>query len=236
MLIPEPTGETFTQAQVGVVWMRVKVAGIPVHVAHAGSGQNAIEACIPLWSALHALEDEWNLPENKHPAFKDNPHPVNLVISQIAGGDWTSSVPAWCTFEVRVGLYPGVDPATIQARLTETIAEAAKSHTFLANNPPEIEWQGFLSPGYEVPAGTPGEPLLDQCHETVFGTPLQRRHSTALTDSRFHGLYNHTPSYVYGALAENVHGFDERVNLPSVRRVTAAIALFIADWCGLEKI
>ncbi|WP_028467734.1 ArgE/DapE family deacylase [Nisaea denitrificans] len=236
VLIPEPTGETFTQAQVGVVWMRVKVAGIPVHVAHAGSGQNAIEACIPLWNALHALEDEWNLPENKHPAFKDNAHPLNVVISQIEGGDWTSSVPAWCTFEVRVGLYPGVDPATIQARLTETIANASKSHTFLANNPPEIEWQGFLSPGYEVPEGTPGEPLLDRCHETVFGAPLGRRSSTALTDSRFHGIYNQTPSYVYGAIAENVHGFDERVNLPSVRRVTAAMALFIADWCGLEKI
>jgi len=32
-----------------------------------------------------------------------------------------------------------------------------------------------------------------------------------------------------------VHGFDERVNLPSVRRLTADMALFIADWCGLEN-
>ena len=87
-----------------------------------------------------------------------------------------------------------------------------------------------------VPAGTPGEPMLDRCHEIAFGAPLGRRCSTALTDSRFHGLYNKTPSYVYGAIAENVHGFDERVNLPSVRRVTAAMALFIVDWCGLEKI
>ena len=36
--------------------------------------------------------------------------------------------------------------------------------------------------------------------------------------------------------SENYHGFDERVFLPSVKRVTAAIALFIADWCGVEKI
>lgn len=30
-------------------------------------------------------------------------------------------------------------------------------------------------------------------------------------------------------------GFDERVDLESVRRNTQAIALFMADWCGLER-
>ena len=29
-------------------------------------------------------------------------------------------------------------------------------------------------------------------------------------------------------------GFDERVSVDSIRKVTQAIALFIADWCGLE--
>lgn len=235
-LIPEPTGEKLMTAQVGVVWMRVKVAGLPAHVAYAGTGENAIEACVPIWNALHALEEEWNRPENKHPAFADDQHPINVVISQIEGGDWTSSVPAWCTFEVRVGLYPGVDPATMQKKLEETVAAVSKTHPFLANNPPQIEWQGFLAPGYETPSGTPAEPLIDASHEAAFGDTLGRRSFTALTDARFHGLYSETPSFVYGAKAENIHGFDERVSLTSVRRVTAAMALFIADWCGLEKI
>ena len=29
-------------------------------------------------------------------------------------------------------------------------------------------------------------------------------------------------------------GFDERVSVDSIRKETQAIALFIADWCGLE--
>lgn len=233
-LIPEPTGEQLMTAQVGVVWMRVKVAGLPAHVAYAGTGENAIEACVPIWNALHALEEEWNRPENKHPAFHDSDHPINVVISQIEGGDWTSSVPAWCTFEVRVGMYPGVEPAAIQKRLEETLADVSKSQPFLANNPPQVEWQGFVTPGYETPAGTPAEPLIDKAHEAAFGSKLARRSFTALTDARFHGLYSNTPSFVYGAHAENIHGFDERVSLASVRRVTAAMALFIADWCGVE--
>lgn len=35
--------------------------------------------------------------------------------------------------------------------------------------------------------------------------------------------------------SERIHGFDERVNLESIRRVTQTVALFMADWCGLAK-
>ena len=36
------------------------------------------------------------------------------------------------------------------------------------------------------------------------------------------------------AWAENIHGFDERVELASVRKLTLLLALFIAEWCGLN--
>ena len=42
------------------------------------------------------------------------------------------------------------------------------------------------------------------------------------------------PALVYGPLSDDVHGFDERVELESVRRIAQATALFIAEWCGLE--
>jgi acetylornithine deacetylase len=44
------------------------------------------------------------------------------------------------------------------------------------------------------------------------------------------------PCLVYGPLSEAIHGFDERVSLPSLKRVTQTIALFIAEWCGLEPL
>jgi acetylornithine deacetylase len=34
---------------------------------------------------------------------------------------------------------------------------------------------------------------------------------------------------------ENAHGFDERVELESVKKVTKTLALFIAGWCGVEE-
>ncbi|MEK9719822.1 MAG: peptidase dimerization domain-containing protein, partial [Quisquiliibacterium sp.] len=108
-IIPEPMGEHLLSAQVGVIWFQVKVRGRPAHVAVAGSGANAIEACWPLVQALHQMEHQWN--ERGHPAFAGHAHPVNFVLSKIEGGDWTSSVPAWCTFDMRIGLFPGMDLA-----------------------------------------------------------------------------------------------------------------------------
>ena len=59
---------------------------------------------------------------------------------------------------------------------------------------------------------------------------------TATTDARFFGLYADTPALVYGPVSEAIHGFNERVELESMRRVTQATALFIANWCGLERL
>jgi len=33
-----------------------------------------------------------------------------------------------------------------------------------------------------------------------------------------------------------LHGADERVNLDSMRQVTKTLALFIAQWCGVEEL
>ena len=38
------------------------------------------------------------------------------------------------------------------------------------------------------------------------------------------------------AEAANIHGVDEGVSLKSLRDVTATMALFIRDWCGLVRV
>ena len=44
VLILEPQHEQLLSAQVGVIWFEVMIRGIPVHVANAGLGVNAIES------------------------------------------------------------------------------------------------------------------------------------------------------------------------------------------------
>ena len=231
-LIPEPMGNAVMRSQVGVMWFHCVVRGHPVHVAYAGRGANAIEAAYRLIGELHTLEDAWN--KRGHEAYAKNDHPLNFNVGKIEGGDWASSVPAWCRFDMRVGVFPGQDLATARKEVETCLAEAARKDPFLANNPPEVVWDGFQAEGFIQQPGTEVEATLAASHKAIFGAEMEERALTGTTDARFFGLYAKMPALVYGPIAENIHGFDERVDLQSCKDVTKAIALFIADWCGLR--
>ncbi|HCQ65232.1 MAG TPA: acetylornithine deacetylase [Rhodobacteraceae bacterium] len=240
-LIPEPFAESLVTAQVGVLWFQVHLKGLPTHVAYAGSGANAIEAAIPLIAALHEMEARWNVADNRHADYAHHEHALNLNIGKIEGGDWTSSVPAWCVFDVRMGLFPGQDMGDAKAEIEAVLMEAARENAFLRNSLPEIVYHGFQAEGYalsEDKSETAAQAIgaLDAAHGAITGAALDRLAITATTDARFFGLYADTPALVYGPRAEAIHGFNERVELESMRRVTQATALFIADWCGVEEI
>ena len=238
-LIPEPFAEQLVTAQLGVIWFQVHLKGLPTHVAYAGSGSNAIEAAVPLIAALHEMEARWNAPACRHTDFAHHDHALNLNIGKIEGGDWASSVPAWCVFDVRMGIFPGQDIAAAKAEIEDVLRQAARDNAFLRNNTPEIVYHGFHAEGYALSqdksaAATGAIGALEGAHRRVSGTELDTVAITATTDARFFGLYADTPALVYGPRAEAIHGFNERVDLDSMRRVTQATALFIADWCGLE--
>jgi len=240
-LIPEPFEEKLVTAQLGVLWFQVHLKGIPVHVAYAGSGSNAIEAAIPLISALHEMEHRWNQADRRHGDYAGHNHALNLNIGKIEGGDWASSVPAWCVFDVRMGLFPGQSIDEAKREIEAVLAEAVGSHPFLRKNAPEVVYHGFHAEGYALSQDKSAGAAkaiadLEGAHLTVTGSALDKIAITATTDARFFGLYADTPALVYGPRAEAIHGFNERVELESVRRVTQATALFIASWCGLEKI
>ncbi|TDQ83823.1 acetylornithine deacetylase [Dongia mobilis] len=232
-IIPEPMGDCVLSGQLGVMWFQVKVRGKPVHVAYAGTGSNAIEAAWPVIQALHELEESWNAA--RHEMWQEHRHPINFVVSKIAGGDWTSSVPAWCTFDMRISFFPGMELERVRREVEETVRKASAKHSFLANNPPEVVYHGFQAEPYVVKDADAALACLEGAHRLAFNAELSRVATTATTDARFFGLYADTPALVYGPLAEDIHGFDERVNLDSLRKITQGIALFMADWCGVEK-
>jgi acetylornithine deacetylase len=234
-LIPEPTDGRLIRAQVGVIWFRVKVRGRPAHVAYAGSGSNAIKAAYHLIQALEGLEAEWNERAKSDRWFKTVEHPLNFNPGIIKGGEWASSVPAWCDVDCRIAILPGWNVAQCQAEIVGCVEAAAKSHPFLAQNPPEVVWSGFLSEGFELTGAEESEAVLGQAYTEVYGGKLpDDTVFTALTDTRFYGLNAGIPSLCFGAKTEQMHGFNERVELDSLRKVTHTIALFVADWCGVE--
>ena len=235
-LIPEPTANAITRGHVGVVWFRLRVRGVPVHVARAQSGSNAILSAYALIQAVQGLTAELNQRAKAHPWFKDVPDPIKFNPGVIRGGDWGSSTPAWCEVDCRIGLLPGTPLEQARQEVLDTIARAAKGDGFMQNNPPEVIWNGFQADGYILDPGTDAEAVLAGAHQAVFGVPMQERLSTAVNDTRFYGLYYGMPGLCYGPLGEAVHGFDERAHLPTLKRTTLSIAAFIADWCGVRPV
>ena len=233
-IIPEPTDDKLVRANVGVIWFRVHVRGVPTHVREAGRGVNAIEAAYHLIQTLRRLEADWNAEKSRYPRFAGEDHPINFNVGKIAGGDWTSTVPPWCSFDCRIAIYPGDEPAERARELERRLQESARKHPFLANNPPEVAYTGFLARGYELDEGSEAERVLHRSHAASTRRELASYVMPAYLDGRVFAIYGGRPCLVYGPLAEAVHGFDERVSLASTKRVTGAIALFVAEWCGLE--
>ena len=233
--IPEPTNAKMVRSQVGVIWFRLKVRGHPVHVFEAGSGSNAITAAYHLIQSLEQLESAWNERAKSDRHFGAVTHPINLNPGIIKGGDWASSVPAWCDVDCRIAILPGWSVGECQEEIVKHVAAASRNHRFLANNPASVEWCGFLSEGYELKDSAEAEAAFANAYGAVYGGAVPELAFTALTDTRLYGLNHNIPSLCFGASGAALHGFNEYVDLESLRKSTKTTALFIAEWCGLER-
>lgn len=233
-LVPEPTGHTITRSQTGTIWFRLRVRGIPVHVAVAQDGSNAIMSAYVLIQALYAHTRKLNEAARASAWYADIKDPIKFNPGIIRGGDWASSTPAWCEVDCRIGLVPGTTPEEAMAGIEATVRAAAKGDGFLANNPPEIVWTGFQTDPYVLEPGSEAEAVLAAAHASVHGGILPERRTTAVNDTRYYGLYFDIPGLCYGPKGEGAHAFDERTSIEDLRKCTLTMATFIANWCGLS--
>jgi acetylornithine deacetylase len=233
VLIPEPMGLAILTAQLGVLWFKVSLTGVPRHVHEAQAGVNAIEKCIPLIAALRDLEAEMN--QEVHPIYEGIQHPINLNIGIIKGGDWPSTVPAAAEFHCRLSFFPGNTYDQTRQRIVDTIAQATQSDPWLAENQPKVEFYGFRSEGHVVDRNQPAFNTLNDCHREINGQDAGELISTATTDVRAFYYYTQAQATCYGPVAENIHAANERVNIESVIHTAKVYALFLARWCGLVE-
>jgi acetylornithine deacetylase len=227
-ILTEPTSGAIWTAQVGVLWFKVRVLGTPAHAGDAPDGANAIEASYAVIEALRALEAELNTV--KPPLFAGYPHPINLNVGMIRGGDWPSTVAGECLTHFRLALYPGEPVGGLKARVEQAVASVAAGSDFHF----DVIYDGFQCEGYELEQDAPLVTGLADAAARATGAAPPLYASTATTDARSFQLYGDTPAVCFGPHAENEHGVDERVHVPSITQTAQAIALFIADWCGLE--
>ncbi|MER8970234.1 ArgE/DapE family deacylase [Mesorhizobium sp. M0808] len=238
VLIPEPTDEKVVSANTGVMKFAITVQGVPAHPFEVAAGRSAIDIAIRTIEHLRQLEQEWIAEQPiAQPDFAGVDNPIALTIGTISGGEWLASVPSECRFEGRIGFYPGEMAEARAVRFESFLREAFLNDPQLKGCPePEIEWVGVKQGGYVLAAGNEAEALLAKAHSLAASSEreLQRFVMPCYLDAAVFALHGDMTSLVYGPVAENIHAIDERVSLPSLLRVTKAIALFAAAWCGIQ--
>lgn len=229
-VIAEPFPGAITTSQVGVLWFHVEIEGVPVHVGDATDGVDAIDAAARVVARLRELEAELN--EAPPPPYDEIPHPLNLNVGVIRGGDWPSTVPAACTLSCRLALYPGGDLGELRRRVEDAVSSATHDDPWLAQHPPRVRYDGFAGEGVEVPASAPIVAAVAAAHVAATGRAPALIPTTAATDARaFVGAG--IPAVCHGPHAEHIHGVDERVHLPSVVTTAQVLATLVRDWCGV---
>jgi len=231
VIIPEPFFNIVT-AQVGLVWCKVTVRGRPAHTLEMETGINAIDGAMYVVGELRKLEEQWNSKDICHPVFKQFPHPLNFNLGIINGGEWTSSVPCECAFNLRAGFFPGTPLEQVRQQIVQVIEKACQEKSL----PYTLEWNGFQAEGCVHPQEGEmmkqlGQTFKNTLHKDPVYAPL-----LCTTDTRFFELYYNTPATCFGPEAKNIHGIDESVSLESLRDVTRVLACFISDWCGLQPL
>lgn len=236
VLSPEPTDEQLVRANAGVLKFRLETKGRPAHPREPESGQSAIDLMIRLIGHLRTLEARWIAERQDKRLFGDLANPVALTIGTIAGGDWIASIPSDCAVEGRIGFYPGEDPKARAAEFEAFVERIqAEDPAFAGERLVGLDWVGVMHAGYELPEGSEAEACLRAAHAgTHAGEDLRAYVMACYLDAAVFSVHGGIPALVYGPVAENIHGIDERVSLSSLRRVTKTLALFAADWCGVE--
>lgn len=225
-VIGEPFGAAITTAQVGVLWFKVRITGVPGHAAEGRNTTNAIEKSLSVIQALRELEAEMNA--SPPPPFDLFSHPINLNVGAIRGGDWPSTVPGVCVTDYRIALFPGASVAALRERIEQVVADATRDQPGSA----EVRYAGFSSEGYDIADDHPLVATLARSFARRTGTPPALVSTTGTTDAAVFGNVAGIPAVCFGPYAEQAHGVGERVYLPSVVQTAQVMGLFIRDWCG----
>lgn len=231
-VVTEPSRGRFTNAHVGVMWFRVRIAGRSAHAAVAPTGVNAISKTVPIIQALEGLDARMN--EASHPAFAGFDHPINLNIGVIQGGDWPSTVPGECELHCRLSFFPGRPVAEIRAEVEAAIRDAAQQDPWLREHPPVVTYDGFQTSGSTVSPDEPSVIALGEWHQLVSGEEMEMESGTGVNDMRYFNFKN-VPAGCYGASGGNAHAADEWLDIASLNRAAKVIGAFVLEWCGADE-
>ena len=225
VLLLEPTDLGLLLGGVGVLWVDVDVVGVSAHAHEADAGRGAVELAMRLVDRLRTwtigLADEF--PPSEH--LTDG-EPYNLNLGTIAAGNWNSTAPATTTVGLRIGYPTAWTPERAEQEVRAEITRTVEADPAFPTQP-TVRLTGFRAAGYEIDPNLPLVRDLAAAHTDAHGAEPMLYTLGSTTDARTYLNAFGVPAVCYGAVAHNMHGVDESVELQSIIDAAKTVARFL---------
>jgi acetylornithine deacetylase len=245
-IVTEPTGFDVWISCRGTSYATITVPGRPGHAEvfqphwREGGAVNAIEKAQVVIDALRRLREEWsNRSDLRHPRLSR----PDVLPTLISAGEWAVTYPAECKVTIAVLCLPGqADDEgwtfAVEREVDEWVARAAATDSWLAENPPRIEWWPNRVMALEIP---PEEPIVGAMAAATadVGYPGRLSGLDSWYDGATFTRLGGTPAIAYGPPGfypdgrSVAHTIDEHVPVDGLVACAQGLAICAMRFCGV---
>lgn len=225
VVLLEPTDLGLMVGGVGVMWVDIRVVASSGHAQQADTSTNAIELGIRIVDGLRT----WAagvLSVEPEPSMGPEESPYNINLGKVHSGDWTSTAPSSAVFSVRVGYPRAWTPTTAEAEIRSAIDTIADADVDFPTRP-VVTLTGFRAKGYLLDEHSVLGSDLAAAHRDAHGTSPRAFTLGSTTDARIYLNDFGIPALCFGAVAHDMHGIDESVELQSIVDAARTLARFL---------
>lgn len=210
----------------GCLQMEVTVHGKMAHAAVPDTGVDALQGAVHILNALYAQNTLYKQVTSQVDGIK---HPY-LNVGRIEGGTNTNVVPGKVVFKLDRRMIPEENPAEVEARIRQVIADAAAGCPGITVDIKRLLLANAMKP---LAGNAPLVEAIQRHGEAVFGQAIPSKGTPLYTDVRLY-VERGIPGVIYGAgprtvLESHAKRSDERLELEDLRRATKVIARALHD-------
>lgn len=230
VVLLEPTDLGIMLGGVGVLWLDIEVLAAAGHAQEAHRTANAVELGMRLVAAIRNWCAELSVRE-PDPELAIGEGAYNLNLGTVAAGDWRSTVPVSATFGVRVGYPRSWTPDRAEAEVRALITSVVASDSDFPVQP-VVTTAGFRASGYFQDPHHALVTDLAAAHLDAHGVAPATFSLGSTTDARTYINGFGVPAVCFGAIAHNMHGIDESVELQSIVDGARTLGRFLLSRFG----
>ena len=222
----EPTGGLLRRGCRGIVELRYILRGKTGHAARPKSGISAFNGLNRGVNSLIGFLQNVEDPYLGHPSLNvatvrcgaiQNKRPDGFINFGSAG----NIIPDYCDVTLEVRTVTGIDSETIKTAFHNGLKSTG---VIIQTVETKLELGSFVSPQEQLKL------VEDVFYEVVGGEMYQDIEQGGYTDAQILATTWNSPTVIWGAKGENVHGADEYVDLSSFQKLEIGLKKVIDRW------